>query len=74
MQQSGVDPQWRAQWQEQVRKIRHENVVAFQDSAVQLRQLIKTGLLKFTDAQNAPEKFFEAHRLLVGLESPGFSM
>jgi len=26
--------------------------------------LIKTGLLRFTDLRDNPEKFFEAHRLL----------
>ena len=29
-----------------------------------LRKLIKSGLLKFTDTSDAPDKFFLAHRLL----------
>jgi acyl-CoA oxidase len=64
---------WKKLWIAQVKNIPHENVT-YQESAEYLRRLIKTGLLTFTDAQDNPEKFFEAHRLLVGLESPGFSM
>ncbi|GBG28060.1 Acyl-coenzyme A oxidase-like protein [Hondaea fermentalgiana] len=38
--------------------------------AEQLRGLIKTGLLKFTDLRDNPERFFEAHRILL---SPGIN-
>jgi acyl-CoA oxidase len=67
-----VSQEWRDQWTAAVKVVNHE--CAYTDSASQLRKLIKTKLLKFTDAQDAPDKFFEAHRLLVGLESPGFSI
>jgi acyl-CoA oxidase len=46
--------------------------VSYQDSAKQLQHLIRTGLLSYTDAKNDPSKFFNAHRLLVRLNSPGF--
>ena len=49
----------------------------YHDSAQRLSELIRTGLLKFTDLKNDPSKFFEAHRLLVnhGFEQgPGFSI
>ena len=45
--------------------------------ANQLRKIIKTGLLKFTDLRDEPERFFAAHRLL-GLRGtelgPGFGI
>ena len=64
--------EWQRKWVEQTEKVQTE--VPYQNSAEQLRKLIKTGLLRYTDAQNYPDKFFLAHRLLVRLESPGFSM
>ena len=53
-----------------------------QESAQQLRFLIKTGLLKYSDIQNHPERFFEAHRMVLGgglevnenVRSPGFGV
>ena len=41
------------------------STVPFSESASQLQTLIKTDLLKATDLKNAPEKFFEAHRILA---------
>ena len=63
---------WQKQWAEVVGKIRSD--LSYQDSAKQLRDLIKTGLLKFTDVRDSPDKFFLAHRMLVGLRGPGFWM
>jgi len=37
----------------------------YQDSAEQLRGLVRSRLLKFTDLRDDPEKFFLAHRLLA---------
>lgn len=37
----------------------------YQESAVMLSTLVKTGLLKFTDLENNPQRFFKAHRLLL---------
>lgn len=44
-----------------------------QSSAI-LRQLVKTGVLKFTDMEDAPEKFFLAHRLLSTIGLGGFGV
>ena len=47
----------------------------YDDSANQLRALIKTGLLRFTDLEENPERFFEAHREVAKLSvahGPGF--
>jgi len=54
---------WREQWIEAVSKIRSD--LGYESSAQQLRDLQKTGLLKLTDLQEDPAKFFEAHRLLA---------
>jgi len=58
---------WSDQWIKAVSAIKHD--VGFEDSAEQLRELSKSGLLKFTDITNNPDRFFEAHRLLA-LHSP----
>ena len=39
--------------------------VSFVESANRLRELTKTNLLKATDLRDAPERFFEAHRILA---------
>jgi len=44
-----------------------------QSSAI-LRRLVKTGVLKFTDMEDAPEKFFLAHRLLSTIGLGGFGV
>lgn len=46
----------------------------YAESSERLRQLIRTGLLRFTDLEKNPAKFFEAHRLLVDpiKRGPGF--
>lgn len=36
----------------------------FEDAAARLRALVRTGLLRFTDLRDQPERFFLAHRLL----------
>jgi acyl-CoA oxidase len=62
--------QWKQQWKNVVSNIRSD--VSYEDSAKQLRSIVKSGLLKFTDLQESPDKFFLAHRMLVGLRGPGF--
>ena len=37
--------------------------VPFEDSANRLRELVKTDLLRATDIQEHPERFFAAHRM-----------
>lgn len=44
-----------------------------QSSAV-LRNVVRSGLLKFTDMRDAPEKFFMAHRLLATIGLGGFGI
>ena len=39
-----------------------------------LRKLVKSGLLKFTDMRDSPEKFFMAHRLLATVGLGGFGI
>ena len=49
--------------------------VTYEKSAEQLRALIKTGLLRFTDLRDKPARFFEAHRILArhaNNHGPGF--
>lgn len=65
-----ISPEWTKQWAEQSASIRND--CTYEDSALQLRALIRTGLLRFTDMRDHPEKFFLAHRMLVGLRGPGF--
>jgi len=64
---------WSEQWTQAVSSIRSD--LGYQSSAEQLRDLTKTGLLKFTDLRNNPQHFFEAHRLLANHATqlgPGF--
>jgi len=43
-------------------------------SSMMLRKLVKSGLLKFEDMRDAPEKFFLAHRLLATIGLGGFGI
>ena len=43
-------------------------------SSALLRELVRTGLLKYTDMADAPEKFFLAHRLLSSVGLGGFGV
>lgn len=63
---------WTEQWENAVAKI--DSNVHYQKSGDTLRSLIKTGLLRFTDLETNPERFFEAHRLVVDpiKRGPGF--
>lgn len=54
---------WEKQWVEATRDIRGD--WSWKQGSEKLRQLIKTGLLTFTDMRDDPTKFFLAHRLLV---------
>ena len=54
---------WTQAWEEATEKI-HSNV-SFQESARILSDLTKTDLLRATDLRDAPERFFEAHRILA---------
>eukprot|EP00927_Polykrikos_kofoidii_P039800 TRINITY_DN3410_c0_g1_i2.p1 TRINITY_DN3410_c0_g1~~TRINITY_DN3410_c0_g1_i2.p1 ORF type:complete len:498 (-),score=104.87 TRINITY_DN3410_c0_g1_i2:197-1615(-) len=54
---------WSEEWAAACSKIRSD--LGYESSAEQLRELVKTGLLKLTDLKNDPVRFFEAHRLLA---------
>ena len=62
------DAAWTSAWQEQVDTITGE-VGSYEESADQLRNISKSGILRFTDLRDHPERFFGAHRLLAK-ESP----
>ena len=38
---------------------------SYEESAAMLSKLVKSGLLRFTDLQHNPARFFQAHRLLL---------
>ena len=65
---STIDTAWEQAWQAQVNTITGE-VGSYEESAEQLRNISKSGILKFTDLRDHPERFFEAHRMLAK-ESP----
>jgi hypothetical protein len=44
--------------------------VSYSESALRLRALIRTGLLRNTDLHTKPERFFLAHRILRLGEDP----
>jgi hypothetical protein len=49
--------------------------VSYSESALRLRALIRTGLLRHTDLHTKPERFFLAHRILAKHSAkvgPGF--
>lgn len=54
---------WSDQWKAAISKIRGDK--GYEAGADQLRELVKSGLLKLTDLKNDPARFFEAHRLLA---------
>jgi len=55
--------EWAQQWVETVADVRSD--LGYENSAEQLRRIAKTQLLKLTDIQRNPGRFFEAHRLLA---------
>ena len=54
---------WEKKWVSLASGIRSD--VSYTESSQVLRDLIKSGLLRFDDMSNNPERFFKAHRLLV---------
>ena len=67
--------QWRASFASLIRDEVGAPSRDYHDSAAKLRSVVRTGLLKFTDLRDCPEKFFEAHRLLMPYaldQGPGF--
>jgi acyl-CoA oxidase len=51
-----------------------ENATDPAQSSAILRRLVKSGLLKYTDMRDAPEKFFLGHRLLSTVGLGGFGI
>lgn len=66
--------QWRKQFLGEFAKLDLDG--PYEQHAQELRKLIKSGVLKFTDLRDNPKRFFEAHRLLLdpGLRGPGFGI
>jgi hypothetical protein len=64
---------WNTAWEKEVAGISYlEDHFA---SAAQLRNILKRGLLKFTDLRDEPARFFEAHRQIAARSTelgPGF--
>eukprot|EP00924_Labyrinthula_sp_SR-Ha-C_P002428 snap_masked-scaffold_16-processed-gene-4.13-mRNA-1 protein AED:0.01 eAED:0.01 QI:0/-1/0/1/-1/1/1/0/478 len=67
---------WRTSLVDFADKISSE--VTYEESAQILRELVQKKLLLFTDMRDHPDKFFEAHRLLLSpnrrLRGPGFGI
>lgn len=54
---------WAQSWKNATNNITSN--VTYEESANRLRSLLRTQLLKFTDLEKNPERFFLAHRLLA---------
>lgn len=64
---------WEDQWRDAISSININS--NYNQSESILRQIVQTGLLKFTDVQKNPERFFLAHRILAEATprlGPGF--
>ena len=58
------DGSWASSFASRVADLRSEGVT-YEDSASFLRALTKSGILRFTDIRDRPDRFFLAHRLLA---------
>ncbi len=59
-----ADPgEWERQFKAAIGEIHGR--CTYQESAEMLRKLVRSGLLRFTDLQEDPKRFFAAHRLLL---------
>ena len=64
---------WDDEWDAIAKKITYTK--DFNQSADQLREIVKSGLLRFTDLRDNPERFFAAHRKVAEKSpelGPGF--
>lgn len=59
--------EWEIKFKEATKSVTELDInnTSYNDSAEQLRTLLKTGLLKHNDLIHKPERFFLAHRLLA---------
>lgn len=58
--------QWSVQWRERTQFLSTLKVDGgYEESAAQLRGLVRSGLLRHTDILVRPERFFEAHKILA---------
>lgn len=57
------DEQWENDFKQAISGI--HGSCHYSESAEMLRTLLKTGLLKFTDIRDRPDRFFKAHRMLL---------
>ena len=68
------DGSWEEAWQQQIETITGD-VGSYDESAEQLRDITRSGVLRFTDLRDNPERFFWAHRILAERSpklGPGF--
>ena len=75
------DSEWTKKWTELAAKVRSvdqldaSKTITHSDSAAILRNIVRSNLLRFTDVQRNPLRFFEAHRILAARApalGPGF--
>ena len=67
------EAEWSQKWEKAVSGTRSD--LHYEESAEQLRTILKSGILRLTDLHNNPERFFLAHRILARLApklGPGF--
>ena len=68
------DTEWEQNWESQVSTVSGATG-SYEESADQLRDISKSGVLKFTDLRDNPSRFFAAHRILAErspILGPGF--
>jgi acyl-CoA oxidase len=71
---AGSGSAWESEWQSQVDTITGD-VGSYDESAEQLREITRSGVLRFTDLRDNPARFFWAHRMLAERSptiGPGF--
>jgi acyl-CoA oxidase len=76
-QQEQREQRWRRRYEQKLDELLRTRSIDYRHSSEKLSILVKSGLLEFTDLQENPERFFEAHRLLVRKgfsQGPGFSI
>ena len=68
------DAAWETAWRSQIDAITGD-VGSYDESAEQLREITRSGVLRFADLHDNPSRFFWAHRMLAELSpklGPGF--
>merc|ERR1711991_512961 len=58
---------WSKQFEDSVQGL--NSSMTYEESAGRLKDLVKSGLLKYTDIKENPEKFFQVNKLKINLVS-----